>query len=150
MKVYKARLYSTETGFVSFNKTYQNEFDKKLVAPSIEVGTIYVYQDQDEYKELITEIPLPVYIKADKGELYFPVPVDYGTIMEEIQEHNFSLHIRECDLTEENVINSQEIKIEEICEEKYVFFKYQHLIRDLDATKKLQLRIKEKYKELSK
>ena len=44
----------------------------------------------------------------------------------------------------------EEKRIEEICEEKYVFFKYQHLIRDLDATKKLQLRIKEKYKELSK
>lgn len=150
MKVYKTKLYFTKTGFVSFDKTYQNDNDSKLVESAVAVGSIYVYKDEEEYKELITDIPIPVYVKADQEDLFFPLPVDYKMVMKEIEEHNFSLHIRESDIIEKNAINSQDIQIEEICEEKYIFFTYQHMIRDLDAAKRLQLRIQEKYKELSK
>lgn len=138
MKVYKTNLYFTNVGFVSADYST----DAQQVAENI--GSIYVYKDGEDYKEVTSDISIPVYIKADNEDLYFPHPCDYFGIMEEVKKYKFSLHIRECDLIETNKQDFQKENIQEINEECYPFFKYQQLKHELAEANEVQSKIQQK------
>ena len=81
MKVYKTNLYFTNVGFVSADYST----DAQQVAENI--GSIYVYKDGEDYKEVTSDISIPVYIKADSRYMYRVLENMYSNISKYAMEN---------------------------------------------------------------
>lgn len=112
MAVYKANLFMTTSGISD-----QGEGEKRL-------GEIYVsidHNDSTTCKEVMSGDHLPVYIKADKEDIYFPQPQESFKIKEAIEQYGICLYIKENDLNPNSQINPETIDMNFLYSKDYLY-----------------------------
>lgn len=64
---------------------------------------------------------LPVYIKADKEDIYFPQPQESFKIKEAIEQYGICLYIKENDLNPNSQINPETIDMNFLYSKDYLY-----------------------------
>lgn len=130
MAVYKVNLFMTTSGISD-----QGEEEKRL-------GEIYVSikdNDSTTCKEVISGDHLPVYIKADKENIYFPQPQEYLKIIEAIDQYGLCLYIKENDINQNSQINPEFLDMNFLNSNDYLYNQCLQTQQKLDQSRQQEV-----------
>lgn len=63
-----------------------------------------------------TDDPIPIFVKADQEDLYFPQPKDTTNVKDAIRTYKMCLYTLDRDIKPENLVNKSQIPEEELSE----------------------------------
>lgn len=115
MPVYNVNLYLTTTGIS--DKDIGNVF----------LGKVLIETDSKKIdcKEYVSKDTLPVFVKADSEDTYFPQPQELKYITEAIEQYGFCLYVKQEDFTSKNKRKRSDIDVKSLSEENYPYYKLQ-------------------------
>lgn len=135
MPVYNVNLYLTTTGIS--DKDIGNDFlGKVLIETTNDKNT--------DCKEYTSKDTLPVFVKADNEDTYFPQPQESKYITEAIEQYGFCLYVKQEDFTSKNKRKRSAIDVKSLSEENYPYYKLQKKKEELDEILKQEQKASEK------
>lgn len=114
-------------------------------------GKIYIQvEDGDTIaKELKTNDPIPIFVKADKEDIYFPQPKDISNIMTAVETYKMCLYVLDKDIKQENVVNANLIPEEELSQENYLYYRLLDIKEEKEKNLKNEKQVDQKVKTLT-
>lgn len=134
MPVYNVNLYLTTIGIS--DKDIGNDF----------LGKVLIETDSKKIdcKEYTSKDTLPVFVKADNEDTYFPQPQESKYITEAIEQYGFCLYVKQEDFTSKNKRKRSAIDVKSLSEENYPYYKLQKKKEELDEILEQEQKASEK------
>lgn len=129
MAVYLVNVYSLSDEFIKNFPgiiIHQEQVKKKEQRPEY-FGKIYIKVEKGKVtaNELKTDDPIPIFVKADQEDIYFPQPKDTTNVKDAIKTYKMCLYTLNRDIKPENVVNKSQIPEEELSEKIIYTINYQ-------------------------
>lgn len=154
MAVYLVNVYSPSIGAIDemprIIKHQENETKEELTPNYF--GKIYVQVEKGDMTatELETNDQIPIFVKADQADIYFPQPKDASNIEGAIGTYKMCLYVLDKDIRQENEVNVNLIPKEELSKENYLYYKLVDIKEEKEENLKNAEQVDQKVKTLAK
>ena len=154
MAVYLVNVYSPSEKFIKNHPgltIHQEEVEDLEEKPDY-FGKIYIKVENEKVtaNELKTNDPIPILIKADQEDIYFPQPKDASNVKDAIETYTMCLYVLDRDIKPENMVNENQIPEEELSPKNYLYYKLVDIKEENEGVNKEKEQINKKVKTLTK